>query len=98
MPLRRVRGQLASQSVTLSESLDNIYRVHAEGCRDLQTGLVPILVSLSLLVFSLFYDAFAQSELMPSSPGKCNNALYSSELLNARFGELPSYHMEHYVV
>lgn len=47
---------------------------------------------------SLICDAFAQSELTPLNPDKCNNALYSSELLNARFGEVPCYHMEHYVV
>lgn len=51
-----------------------------------------------LFSLSLICDAFAQSELMPLNPDKCNNALYSSELLNARFGEVPSYHVEHYGV
>lgn len=63
-----------------------VYSVYVEGCKYLQqTVFHSGLPHLVIIFFSLICDAFAQSELTPLNPDKCNNALYSSELLNARF-------------
>lgn len=62
-------------------------------CRRMQVSPTVFIchsgLSYSVTFFSLICDAFAQSELTPLNSDKCNNALYSSELLNARFWGSP---------
>lgn len=99
--LNELGGQLKYQNVQCKDHSKKVYSVYVEGCKYLQQTVFiehPGLPHSVLFFFSLIYDAFAQSELTPLNPDKYNNALYSSELLNARFGEVPSYSMEHYVV
>lgn len=80
-----VCDRLTCLSVQNENHSKKVYSVHVEGCK---YTVWTSQLSLRSVIF-LMYDAFAQSDLAPLNPDKCNNALHWSELLNARFGEFP---------
>lgn len=66
-----------------------VYSVYVEGCKYRQET-VPFFFHVMLyffpvIFFSVICDAFAQSELMPLSPGKCNKCLIFNRTTECTF-------------